>query len=105
MPSSVLDFPYLWKHLIDTDQVSSARGTLHSVTINRPDVGGGALITLYDVDDAGDIAPANMIANITMDDAFYVVPTTLIYDVELDNGLYILFSAGMTTGDITIAYR
>jgi len=105
MPYSVLERPFLWKHLIATTQVIARNGMLHTITINRPDVGAGALISVYDVAAAADILPANMIANITMDDAFYVVPTTLIYDVTLVSGLYILFSAGITTVDITVSYK
>jgi len=104
MPYNVTERPFSWIHLIDTAQVLTRPGTLHTITINRPDVGAGALITVYDVADVGDILPTNMIANITMDDAFFVVPATLIYDVGFENGLYILFSAGMTTGDITVSY-
>lgn len=105
MPYDVTERPFQWVHLIDTTQVLARPGTLHTLTINRPDVGGGALISVYDVADAGDILPANMIANITMDDAFFVIPQTLIYDIGFDDGLYILFSAGMTTGDITVSYK
>ena len=99
-----LERPYLYSHLIDTAQVSTTGGVLHFVTINRPDVGDGALVTVYDVATADDIAADRMVANITMDDAFYVVPVTLSYNVRLDYGLYVLFSQGMTTGDITVAY-
>ena len=105
MPYSVLERPFLWEHLIVSKQVISRPGTLHAVIINRPDVGASALISIHDVAAVGDILPANMIANITMDDAFFVIPQTLVYDVGFLNGLYILFSAGMTTGDITISYR
>lgn len=105
MPYDVTERPFAWTHLIDTAQVLTRQGVLHTITINRPDVGNGALISVYDVAAAGDILPANLIANITMDDAFFVVPTTLIYDVGFENGLYILFSAGMTTGDITVSYK
>ena len=105
MPYDVLERPFQWVHLIDTAQVLTRPGTLHTITINRPDVGAGALITVYDVAAAGDILPANMIANITMDDAFFVIPQTLIFDVGFTHGLYILFSAGMTTGDITVSYK
>ena len=105
MPYDILERPFSWIHLIDTLQVLTHRGVLHTVTINRPDVGGGALISVYDVADAGDILPANLIANITMDDAFFVVPTTLTYNIGFANGLYIIFSAGMTTGDITVSYK
>ena len=105
MPYDITERPFNWVHLIDTDQVLARRGVLHTITINRPDVGAGALITVYDVAAAGDIDAANMIANVTMDDAFFVIPTTLIYDVGFESGLYILFSAGMTTGDITVSYK
>jgi hypothetical protein len=105
MPYSVLERPFLWKHLIATNQVVTVPGTLHAITINRPDVGANALISVYDVAAAGDILPANMISNITMDDAFFVIPTTLIYDVGFVSGLYILFSAGITTADITVSYK
>ena len=104
MPYDVTERPFLWVHLIDTAQVLTRPGTLHTLTINRPDVGAGALISVYDVADVGDILPANMIANITMDDAFFVIPTTLVFDVGLTSGLYILFSAGITTADITVSY-
>lgn len=97
--------PHDWVHLIATSQVIARPCFLHTITINRPDVGAGALVSVYNVAAVGDIAPANLVANITMDDAFYVIPQTLIYDVELNAGLYILFSAGMTTGDITISYK
>lgn len=105
MPWDPRGRPFLWKHLIASNQVSAIPGELHTITINRPDVGAGALISVYDVAAVGDILPANMIANITMDDAFYVVPATLIYDVGYVNGLYILFSAGITTADITVSYK
>ena len=105
MQFDVNERPYQWVHLIDTAQILTRCGTLHTITINRPDVGAGALVTVYDVADAGDILPANMVANIIMDDAFFVIPNTLIYNVGLCNGLYILFSAGMTTGDITVSYK
>ena len=105
MPYDVTERPFQWVHLIDTAQVLTRPGTLHTITINRPDVGAGALVSVYDVAAAGDILPANMIANITMDDAFFVVPATLTYNLGFDTGLYILFSAGMTTGDITVSYK
>jgi len=105
MPFNPLEYPYDWVHLIDSAQVITRCGTLHTITINRPDVGAGALVTVHNVADVGDIAPANMIANITMDDAFFVIPTTLTYDVGCCNGIYVLFSAGMTTGDITVSYK
>ena len=104
MPYTPIERPFLWTHLIDTAQVLTVPCTLHTITINRPDVGAGALITVYDVAAAADIDAAHMVANITMDDAFFVIPTTLVYDVGLVHGLYILFSAGMTTGDITVSY-
>jgi hypothetical protein len=102
MPSSVLDYPFLWKHLTATDQTLTAPGTLHTITINRPDPAGACTITLYD-SAAG--ATADIIAIIAMDSALFVVPETLFYDAELANGLYVEFSAGFTLGDITIAYR
>jgi len=102
MPSSVLDYPFLWKHLAATDQTLAAPGTLHSITINSPDPAAGCTITLYD-SAAG--VTADIVAIIAMDSALFVVPQTLFYDVELANGLYIEFSAGFTLGDITIAYR
>ena len=105
MPYSVLERPFEWIHLIVSAQVITRPGTLHTITINRPDVGGGALISVHDVAAVGDILPANMIANITMDDAFFVIPQTLTYNIGLERGLYILFSAGMTTGDITVSYK
>ena len=105
MPYSPVDRPFSWKHLIDTDQVVAIPCFFHTLTINRPDVGAGALITIYDVATAADIDAAHMLANITMDDAFFVIPTTLFFDVGLSHGLYVLFSAGMTTGDITISYK
>ena len=105
MPYDVNERPFDWIHLIDSAQVLIRSGVLHTITINRPDVGAGALISVHDVADVGDILPANMVANITMDDAFFVIPMTLIYDVGLSNGLYVLFSAGMTTGDITVSYK
>ena len=105
MPFSPVDRPFDWAHLIDTAQVATIPTMLHTITINRPDVGAGALVTVYDVADAGDIAADRMVANIIMDDAFFVVPATLVYDVGLTYGLYVLFSAGMTTGDITVSYK
>jgi len=105
MPYNVIERPFQWVYLIVTTQILTRAGTLHTITINRPDVGAGALISIYDVAAAGDILPTNMIANITMDDAFFVIPTTLIYDVGFTSGLYILFSAGITTGDITVSYK
>jgi len=102
MPSSVLDFPFLWKHLAATDQTTTSPGILHTVTINSPDPAGACTITLYD-SAAG--VTADIIAVIAMDAALFVIPQTLVYDVVLENGLYILFSAGFTVGDITVAYR
>jgi len=60
MPYNVLERPFDWVHLIDTSQVITRLGVLHTVTINRPDVGAGALVTIYDVADADDILPANI---------------------------------------------
>ena len=104
MPSSVLDFPFDWVHLIASTQVASARCMLHSVTINSPATGASS-VALHDVAAVGDILPANMIANITLNPALFVVPATLIYDCQCVNGLYVLFSAGITTEDITVSYR
>jgi len=98
-----MERPYLWKHLIATEQIATIPCILHTVTINHPDAVAGT-ITLYDVADAGDIDATNMIANITTDSDLFVVPVTMEYDVGCENGLYILFSAGLTTADITVSY-
>jgi hypothetical protein len=102
MPDSVLDRPFESKYLAATDQVTTARGILHTVTINRGDPQAMAHITLYD-SAAG--ATADIIAVIVMDTSVFVVPVTLVYDVELENGLYVEFSAGFTVGNITVSYR
>ena len=102
MPSSVLDRPFTSSHLTATTQVSTVQGTLHSVTINRPDPAAGCTVTLYD---SADGATADIIAIIAMDSVIFVIPNTLTYDIEFENGLYIEFSAGFTLGDITVSWR
>jgi len=102
MPSSVLEFPFNWTHLTATNQVSTAKGTLHSITINRPDPEDDCTVTLYD---SADGVTADIIAIIAMDSDLFVVPVTLTYDAELTNGLYVAFSAGFTLGDITVSWR
>jgi hypothetical protein len=103
MPSSVLDRPFDSKYLAATEQVTTARGTLHTVTINRGDPQAMANITLYDSADGDDAD--HIVAVIIMDTSVFVVPVTLVYDVELENGLYVEFSAGFTVGNITVSYR
>jgi hypothetical protein len=103
MPSSVLDYPFRWKHLAATNQVTIAPGVLHTVTINRADNDAGAIITIYD--SAAGVDANNIIAIICLDKAVYVIPATLAYDCELQNGLYVAFAAGMAEADITISYR
>jgi len=104
MPSSVLDFPFDWIHLIASTQVVATRCMLHSVTLNHPATG-ASTVSLHDVAAVGDIAPANMIANITLDPALFVIPTTLAFDCQCINGLYVLFNAAITAEDITVSYR
>jgi len=103
MPSSVLEFPFLWKNLEASDQVTMAKGTLHTITINRGDPQAMGTVTVYDSADGVDAA--NIVATIIMDTSVFVVPNTLIYDAELEHGLYIAFSAGFTVGNITVSYR
>ena len=103
MPSSVLEFPFGYTHLTETTQVSTAKGTLHSLTINRPDPAAGANITLYDSAAGADVD--SILAIVAMDSALFVVPVTLTYDIEFENGLYVEFSAGFTLGDITLGWR
>ena len=104
MPFNPVERPFLWQHLTASTQVITTRCVLHTVTINHPDAAAGAMVTLHDVAAVGDIAPGNMIANIALDSALFVIPNTLIYDVGCTNGLYALFSAGLTTADITVSY-
>ena len=102
MPNPVLEFGYSWRHLTVTTQVSTAKGILHTVTINRPDALAGCTVTIYD-SAAG--ATADILAIIAMDSALFVIPNTLMYDAKFENGLYVEFSAGVwATGDITVSY-
>lgn len=102
MPSSVLEYPFGYTHLPHVStQVSIAPGTLHTVTINKPDPAAGAIATLYD---SAVGVTADIIAIIDMDRADYVIPMTLIYDINFVHGLYVAFS-GQTLGDITIGWR
>ena len=105
MPWSPTAYPFLGQYLDASAQVVARACHLESVTINQPDPAAGCTITLHDVADAGDIAPANIIARIAMDSALFVIPTTLMYDAELSNGLYVLFSAGFSVGNVTVSYR
>ena len=97
--------PFSWQHLTASAQVVARRCVLHTLTINHPDPAAGAMVTLHDVAAVGDIAPGNMIANIALDAAIFVIPNTLTFNVGCTNGLYALFSAGLTTADITVSYR
>ena len=103
MPSSVLDFPFGYTHLTETAQVATVMGTLHTVTINRPDPAAGCTITLYDSAAGADVDA--VMAVIAMDSALFVVPVTLIYDINFTSGLYVAFSAGFTVGNITVGWR
>ena len=100
MTWSPIERPFCWAHLTDTLQVASAPGILHTITINRPDTTGGAIITVYD----GIGVTADIISIITMDKAVYVVPATLHYDVCYSAGLYLVFSHAVTA-DITVSYK
>jgi len=103
MPSSVLEYPFDYAHLTESIQLTTANGTLHTVTINRGDGHAAGVITVYDSAAGADVD--NIIANIIMDTAVFVIPQTLIYDVEYTNGLYFEFDAEFTTADITVSYR
>lgn len=106
MPFSVLERPFLWKHMLAsgglTSQVSSISGLIHTLTINRGDPHAGCVVTLYDAIGAGDAA--HVIATIVLDTALYTVPTTLVFDCEFQHGLYVEFDAAATLADITISY-
>jgi hypothetical protein len=100
MPNPKLDFGYSHQHLADSAIVLTGSGILHTVTINRPDTTGGAIVTLYDgVDNTGTV-----IAIITMDVAVFVIPATLTYDVAVVTGIYAEFSHAVTA-DITISFN
>ena len=101
MPYNPTERPFDWKHLAATNQVSSAPGMLHTITINRADATANGVITVYD----GIGITAAIISIIIMDRALFVIPTTLIYDVGYLTGLYIAFGAGLTTADITVSYK
>ena len=103
MPSSVLEYPFDWTHVTESTQIATVQGTLHTITINRPDPLADTTITLYDSADGADAD--NIIAVIGMDEAIFVVPNTLVYDVEFSYGLYVEFSAGFTVGNITVSWR
>ena len=99
MPNPVLDFGYRHQHLDDTALVKTGSGILHTITINRPDTTGGAIVTVYDgIDNTGTV-----IAIITMDKAVFVVPVTLTYDVAFTTGLYFEFSHSVAA-DMTVSY-
>lgn len=100
MTFSPLERPFDYKHLINTNQVASGPGMLHTITINRPDTTASAIITVYD----GIGVTANIIAIIAMDAALFVIPATLVYDVGYLTGLYIVFSNAVTA-DITVSYK
>jgi len=102
MANPIIEYGFRWTHLITTAQVSTSRGILHSITINRPDPHAGGVVTVYD-SAAG--VTADIIAIIAMDSALFVVPATLIYDAEFLNGLYIAFDAATTLGDITVSWK
>jgi len=101
MPFSPIERPFDWKHLTATNQVKSGPGMLHTITLNRGDVTAGATVTVYD----GVGVTANIIAIIVVDTALFVIPATLQFDTGFLTGLYIAFSAGITTGDITVSYK
>jgi len=103
MPSSVLDYPFLYAHLTESTQLTTAKGTLHTVTINRGDPHAGGIITVYDSNDGVDAD--NILANIIMDTAVFIIPQTLAYDINYIYGLYFEFDAEFTTADITVSYR
>ena len=103
MPSSVLDYPFLYAHLTESTQLTTAKGTLHTVTINRGDAHAAGVITIYDSADGVDAD--NIIAILIMDTAVFVIPQTLIYDINYVNGLYLDFDEDFTTADITVSYR
>jgi hypothetical protein len=100
MPFTPLERPFDYKHLTNTNQVASAPGMLHTITINRPDTTASAIVTVYD----GIGVTANIISIIAMDAALFVIPTTLVYDVGYLAGLYIVFSNAVTA-DITVSYK
>ena len=102
MPSSVLEHPFSWAHIMESTQLTITRGTLHTITINRGDGHAAGIITVYDSADGAD---TNIIANIIMDTAVFVIPQTLTYDVEYTHGLYFEFDAEFTTADITVSYK
>ena len=100
MPYTPLERPFDYKHLTNTNQVASAPGMLHTITINRPDTTASATVTVYD----GIGVTANIISIITIDAALFVIPTTLVYDVGYLAGLYVAFSNAVTA-DITVSYK
>ena len=100
MPNPKLDFGYSHRHLDDSAIVLTGSGILHTITINRPDTTGGAIVTVYDGIDAG----GTVIAILDMDVAHFVVPVTLTYDVAVVTGIFCAFSHSVTA-DITLSFN
>ena len=97
---SVIDFPWKYKHLADSGQVSAGPCVLHTITVNSL-AAGAVVVTIYD----NPAAAGNVIAviDLTPTAAVDVAFGTLYFGIQCATGLYASFSAA--GGDITVTYK
>lgn len=98
--SSVIDFPWEYKHVTADAQVSAVQCVLHGIVVNGLTTAGDA--TIYD-NTAGS---GTVIGVLHLDPAtsISVQPITLLYDCRCTTGLYIDFDATLAA-DLTVMYK
>jgi hypothetical protein len=101
MSSSIVDYPWKYKHVTASVQISSGPCGLHSIVVNGLTTAGDA--TVYD----NPAAAGNVIAILHLDPttSISVQPITLTYDILCETGLYIAFEAQALVADLTVSYR
>jgi len=92
MSSSVIDIPWIWRHVTQTVLVKRGQGALHTITLNY--IGQGSVITLYDGVNAGGAVIGIIATDLSQ-------PVTLVYDLKYRTGIYIAI-AGEGEVDLTV---